>query len=761
MKNTFGLSLFFLLLGNFLAAQTTVTGTLTDTADLPLPYANVIEVNTKNGTVSDDRGNFSITVKSDTASLQFSYVGCQTQVIALAGRKKLQVRLAAAELIICEVISRSSPINVTLPVPQNDLTQLYLQRDNDLSPAPVLNRVPGLYMHSGALNTNRITIRGVGNRSPFSTTKIRAYLDEIPLTSGDGETAVEDIDFSLIEKIKVYKGPTASIYGAGLGGMLHLQTPELLTSRKLTFNTKTTVGSFGLLRNATNISFRPHDKLQMRLNLNRTQRTGYRANNRYERDGSAFLLKFTPTYKHKTSLIANAAAVKAFIPSSLNREDYLNNPRAAAANWAAAEGNEDYRKTLLGITHRSILAENIGTKNFGNSTALFTTFRENEEVRPFNTLRENSRVFGLRTAFNLTENGRENEPFPLLSVGTEIFRENYEWQTLAVDNAADTLSDNRENRNYYNLFAQYYYGISPQWYLLAGVNYNKTRYDYDDLAQNNGQDLSGDYEFDGIVSPRLGLTWHRDYRWSVFATVSHGFSPPSLSETLTPDGAINPDIQPEQGWNFEVGSRGKSSGGKLQYEVSVYTMFIDDLLVARRVAEDQFVGLNAGKTRHSGAELFFSYEVLRKNRQVLDLWTTYTFADYKFVDFQDGDDDYSGNELTGTPPHHLNLGADYAHDGGFYGNLNYKYLAAFPIRDDNSIYSEAYSLLNCKFGYLLSAGKKWSFDFSGGINNVLNEKYASQILINAGSFGGNAPRYYYPGERVNWYFGVNITCNLR
>jgi len=63
---------------------------------------------------------------------------------------------------------------------------------------------------------------------------------------------------------------------------------------------------------------------------------------------------------------------------------------------------------------------------------------------------------------------------------------------------------------------------------------------------------------------------------------------------LTPDGNINPEITPEKGWNFELGSRGKIAS-KLTYELTLYSMRIRDLLVARRVGEDQFVGLNAGK----------------------------------------------------------------------------------------------------------------------------------------------------------------------
>ena len=86
--------------------------------------------------------------------------------------------------------------------------------------AEQLNLLPGINMQSGALNTNRLVIRGIGSRSPYSSTKIRAYLGAIPLTNGAGETAVEDLDLSTVASVEVIKGPASGFYGSGLGGTL-------------------------------------------------------------------------------------------------------------------------------------------------------------------------------------------------------------------------------------------------------------------------------------------------------------------------------------------------------------------------------------------------------------------------------------------------------------------------------------------------------------------------------------------------------------
>ena len=79
-----------------------------------------------------------------------------------------------------------------------------------------------------------------------------------------------------------------------------------------------------------------------------------------------------------------------------------------------------------------------------------------------------------------------------------------------------------------------------------------------------------------------------------------------------------------------------------------------------------------------------------------------------------------------------------------------------PMRDDNSIYSESYAVLNTKLGYRRIFFDRIYADINVGINNILDSKYASMVLINAGSFGGNAPRYYYPGVPINYYAGISL-----
>jgi iron complex outermembrane receptor protein len=44
-----------------------------------------------------------------------------------------------------------------------------------------------------------------------------------------------------------------------------------------------------------------------------------------------------------------------------------------------------------------------------------------------------------------------------------------------------------------------------------------------------------------------------------------------------------------------------------------------------------------------------------------------------------------------------------------------------------------------------------------GMNNAANVAHASMLLVNARGFGGNEPRYYYPGLPRNYYAGISFT----
>ena len=183
------------------------------------------------------------------------------------------------EVILQQEFIKKKAVGIT---PSSSLEIENLQQYSPIDFASGLNELSGVYVLSGALNTNRITIRGVGARTPFSTDKLKMYFNGIPVTNGTGVSAIEAYDFENMGRIEVVKGPKGSTLGANLGGVILLNTkpPEV----GHTFLTNTfTVGSFNMFKD--NLSFRHSEKnFNLNLSYNHLQTDGFRQNNSFERD---------------------------------------------------------------------------------------------------------------------------------------------------------------------------------------------------------------------------------------------------------------------------------------------------------------------------------------------------------------------------------------------------------------------------------------------------------------------------------------------
>lgn len=737
--------IFALILSSFISsAQLTISGKVTDIqTGQPIPYALVSFGAIRTFTGQD--GNFQIADNPDDSLLHVVASFYQPLKIKIQTTEKLLIELVPEEQNIEAVTVTAMRIESRLlksTGPISLITGSQLSRNSAIAIEPALNQVPGLYMHSGSLNTNRITIRGIGSRTPYGTSKIKAYLDDIPLTSGDGETTLEDISLMAISQVEVIRGPASGIYGSGLGGAILLKTAPGNEALKVQANFMS--GSYNTHKQGISVSSN-REKSSHLLVTDFLYSDGYRENNRYNRSNLFSYNRFEIGENSQLSVLFDFVDLKAYIPSSINYQTYLNTPQSAAANWAAIKGNEDVRKIRGAATFRHKFSDKTGISLTG-----LLAHSTNLELRPFNLLNEESLTGSTRFTFSYKSGNFE------WNTGTELFVEKYDWATYRNQEAKpeNRLSDNMEVRIWNNLFSLAKWNPTPHLTIEPGLNLNFTQYNYTDRFVTDG-DESGIRAFPLLLSPRLGTNWQTSGRNALYAMVSHGFSAPSLQETLQPDGQVNPEIKPETGWNFEVGTRGKLMNNKLFYDVSLYRMLIRNLLVARRTGEDAFVGVNAGKTTHNGIEMDVRYFGSYRRKLHWNLFTNGTFAFYKFEEFTDLDHDYSGNKLTGVPPVILNSGLEVRTNKGWSSFLNFRHSGKLPLNDANTLYSDAYQVVNWRIGKSLRL-LNLDWKINGGVNNVFNTHYASMYLINAPSFGTTPPRYYYPGQPRNYYMTVQI-----
>lgn len=731
---------------------------LDNTKGIPLQNVTIINIKNLDTTFSDSNGNFKI---KESGKFKIERFGYLKKIVNVDISNYIIIELIGDPLQLNEVIITTTHLPKSLKrstasieiIGQNDILGY-----NNADFSPILNNEPGIFMQSGALNTNRITIRGIGARNLFGTSKIRAYFKDIPLTNGSGETTIEDFELGSLSEIEIIKGATSSSFGSGLGGTILLKPKYNFNHTKV--SSEFTVGSFGLLKKLSSLNI-GLKKNAINFTHSITKSNGYRDNNDYNRNTFTISSKQILNAKNDISVLASFIKLKAFIPSSLNESDFENKPSAAAFTWQRSKGFEDSDRGIVGITWT--LQHN---KSLQQVTSIFTSFRNNYEPRPFNILSENSLAYGIRSM--LLGSTRLFKKKLNFTIGGEYFKDNYKYKTFEnlYENfedgtgsvEGDELSNFKEKRSYYNLFLESDYELSSRTTFTFGINLNKTSYDLEDRFEvsENNPDQSGEFKFKTIVSPKFGISHALTDHIHIFSSISQGFSPISLSETLLPNGQVNQDLKPETGWNYEIGSRGLLAKGKLQYNISVYRLNISNLVVSRRTAQDEFIGINAGETRHDGLELKLDYNGLSSDKIKINNYINYTLNNFKFDEFIDGDSDFSGNDLTGVPSQVFNLGVDYSFNFGLYGNFNYRHVGEIPITDSNSLYSDAYGITYAKIGYEKAIGDNFNLNLNFGINNLFNTTYASQILINATGFNGSAPRYYYPGNPLNYYTSIRL-----
>jgi iron complex outermembrane receptor protein len=663
-------------------------------------------------------------------------------------------------IALSEIILEASPIKNVLQNAASSvsvITSADINKTDGIILTPVLNKIAGVYMQQGGLNTNRITIRGMGARPQYGTNRVKAYFDWIPLSSGEGETVIEDIDVASIEKIEIIKGPNSTSFGSGLGGVIHLfsrETPLMESFGKAT----TTFGSFGLLQQRLSGGYSDANS-NIFSSYSDLQSDGYRANSSYKRKSFNVHGNQKIATKGSLSFLGIFTRLKAYIPSSLNENDFNNNPQKAATTWAAAQGYESYDKFLLGLGYDHQFSEKWSLKS-----SVFSNLKDAYETRPFDILDENTSSLGLRLNVNYKDR-LLSLPFEL-SFGTEMAAEKYQYslyknlyltQPGQGSLQGDKFSATDENRNYSNYFLQMEFWLSKNLHLETGIALNTTKYSLEDVFQTNSDSQNNAYTFGNVWSPRIGFSYKVGNGKNIYTSISKGFSVPSVAETLTPEGQINTDLKPETGWNYEIGFKGNWMENKLYIELTLFSTQIENLLVARRTADDQYVGINAGSSSHPGLEFLVNYKLLDSNKFQITPYFSAAINNFKFKDFVDGEADYSGNQLTGVPDKQLNLGLDINTQYGFSVNTSYRTVGRIPMNDSNTKYSDSYSVLDIKTTYFFTILKVLKTELNAGVNNALDEKYPASILPNAVGFGTVPPRYYYPGNPVNFYGGFSVS----
>ena len=218
------------------AQNLTVSGTIKSArSNKPLQSANVAIVNTDLGTFTDENGRFVVKdIRSSEVSLKISMIGFVDTTLNVSTKEKaydlgeIKLRIDVLQLSNIDVHAHDNLIQPTL-LSDVFLSGKDMQEKMYGSIAQTLQNEKGIAIQSMGQATTRPILRGYsGDR--FLITKNGVKTGDLSHSSADHAMS---LDLGGVERIEVFRGPRALLFGSNtIGGVVNVEKNSL-SSQKL------------------------------------------------------------------------------------------------------------------------------------------------------------------------------------------------------------------------------------------------------------------------------------------------------------------------------------------------------------------------------------------------------------------------------------------------------------------------------------------------------------------------------------------------
>ncbi len=769
MRRLLSAALLLLTLPAFANAQATLTGIVIDRqGSHPIAGATVAAPGGSPSTTTDNAGRFTLASDRPLTRVLVSAVGYTGREVPVsAGTTSLVIELEPAQTMLpgMQVVANKPAPSVSV------LTAADLDRASGLSLENSINALPGLFMQSRTpWGGARITIRGYypstsGNSPNSNGLGYQVFLNDIPVTDATGTTVLDDIDYSTLGRVDVFKGPVSSQLGSYIGGAVMMSTARP-TPNQTSITQQVISGTDGLLR--TNSSLQSATSTSdLTLNYGHQAYDSFRPHSGSGKD----YLRATGDFEvgGNQTVSTYVAYNRSFeeLAGEIDSTDFYNRNPVSNAAYLANDSHIALTSFLAGVTDHYRI-----TSDITNQTTLFGSGRTSNQPFAHGVTDVNQFNMGVRSSFGYT--GRVEDVGINGALGLMAQRSNltsngvfivpappYTQRPTAQENFASNLS----------LFTEWGFTLPSRTTLTAGGSLNRNQFGIRNMLKNN--QLTDTTQlvtktFDWVFTPRVALTQELSGTMSLYASASSGYTPPLLSNVIASNGTLDLSLKPERAVQYEVGAQGTALDGRLSGQVALFDVENSDKLVTQTANSVTFT-TNAGKQRDQGAEVSLGYSLVDDRSQPLSLlrpWVSYSYTKATFVDFKSDNNnnaatvDFSGNAVPRVPRNMMTIGLDAAGNQGLSLNATWQYVDKVPVTFDNSTWMRSYDLLGAKVGYKAQLDRHWSLNLAAGGNNLLGSTYYSFLFVgpNYGGLaqaqdGGHGDGYIIPAPYNATFYG--------
>ena len=604
----------------------------------------------------------------------------------------------------------------------------------------ILSATANVNAASGASRARYFQIRGIGERSQFSTPlnpSVGLFIDGIDYSRVGNAGTLFDV-----KQVEVLKGPQGTAFGSSsLAGTINIKSNE--ASKTPAAKIQTTVGS----RNTADIGVMLNGPLSEDL-------VGRISVYKHTSDGNiknTYLDKTNTQNEDEVTAKANLkwqASEKLSFDLNLISLDINNGYDAFSfdndlTTTTDEPGDDILKSAAIGLT------TNYKINNAVNM-ALTLTKSDTQTLYSYDDdWTYTGQYSGGYSAKDSYARDRKNQSIDLRFLSSEngkIFNGTTDWvtglyaikQIEKLNRVYPYITDGELNSSYTTInkaaYGQLDHQLTDKTKLIAGLR-----------VENFEADFKNSYGFNEKTSEtlfggKLGLSHQYNTKHNTYITLSKGYKAGGVNaDSDLPNNRLSFDT--ETLWNLETGLNSSLLNGDLKTRIALfYAKRLDQQVNSstQKVGSPDFTIYldNAATGESYGLEAeadWFANDDLRVLASLGLLQAN--FLDYTYVDPNNTTSTISlnGRDQAHAPSYQFSLGMEYAIDNNWLVSANIEGKDKFYFSNSNNQTSKAYTLLNASLEY---ANKNWTLNIWG--RNLADTEYATR-----GFYFGIDPRTSY------------------
>lgn len=255
--------------------------------------------------------------------------------------------------------------------------------------------------------------------------------------------------------------------------------------------------------------------------------------------------------------------------------------------------------------------------------------------------------------------------------------------------------------------------LSPQFQVVAGVRYE--HYKTDVTNRNPFLALTAQRDFgatDNLWSPRVGAIFKPDARTSIYASYSKSYLPRG-GDQLSALNLSNQSLDPEKYQNYELGVKWDILP-TFNVSGAIFQLDRDNVLALSDPNNSASPTIPIGRQRSKGVELSAQGEITSQ----LSVVASYTYTDAKFLDSQSATVK-AGNRVNHVPENAGAIWLRYDPTRTFGGALGVTSMGKRFAATDNTVALPGYTRVDGALYYKINP----RFDLQLNVENLFDERY--------------------------------------